>query len=937
VLASLLGIRPEDRRVATFAFLTLLGLMTAHSLLETARDTLFLSHLPARDLPLAYVAIAVIAFLIAAVSRRFEGAVPRRIALSIALVLGGAITASFGFWVTSESTVALISLYVWTGVLATIVVVQFWLLVAHALDFGQAKRTFAIIGAGGLVGAVLGSATAGGLLMMVAPSSLLFVSGSIFAVTAALPQFLTMRRAAPGAKPKKIHDARPSFTLLREEPYLRRMLWVALLSSMLFTGVDFVFKAQASVDLAPDQLGPFFARFYAVSSVLALLVQVFAAPRLLRVLGVNGSLLVLPSLLLVSSAGFVLTGGLGAALLMRGTDGTLRHSLHRTGTEILSVPLLPAVRDRFKGFVEAVGQRGGQGLASLLLLAATSVGARPLQIGCGLIAFAALWIVVSSGIKPHYLELFRRNLRQGVLETHVEVPDLDLNSLEALIAALSSPNDYEVTAALDLLASFGKTNLIPALILYHPSTDVVLRAFSLLSGSDRPDLDRLVERLIQHEDDRIRAAALRFSAARSEQALLESMAKDPSPLVHTTAVVELIGRGAIDEAKGALHLRNIVDGNSSELRRALAVSARDLPRGRYPWTLVELAFRNEDGLDAEVARSMAAAPELDYVPTLVRLLGDRDCREDARAAIIGLGDPALGSLDDAMGDLDLPRSVRRHLPRTISLFTGTRAAEVLERHIATEPDELVASQIVRGLGRLRATDPTLAVDRRMLLERSRAALQRAVTLLFWRVTSHAFTGAEVTGRSAVAELLGALLSDKESLALESVFRILKVLDPSEEFEILFAGLRSTDARRRENGRELLSHVVPEPLRGGILAMLGDGPPTARLSASRRFHDPEGCERFERVAERLGASHEPTRAVAMVELGEVHAECLRRMLLDSSDALRGVASYRIAELGLDELVPELRTQAAGGQGALAELSERAVDLFEQQALESSRVG
>ncbi len=358
MLASLLGIRPEDRRVATFAFLTLLGLMTAHSLLETARDTLFLSHLPARDLPLAYVAIAVIAFLIAAVSRRFEGAVPRRIALSIALVLGGAITASFGFWVTSESMVALISLYVWTGVLATIVVVQFWLLVAHALDFGQAKRTFAIIGAGGLVGAVLGSATAGGLLMMVAPSSLLFVSGSIFAVTAVLPQFLTMRRAAPGAKPKKIHDARPSFTLLREEPYLRRMLWVALLSSMLFTGVDFVFKAQASVDLAPDQLGPFFARFYAVSSVLALLVQVFAAPRLLRVLGVNGSLLVLPSLLLVSSAGFVLTGGLGAALLMRGTDGTLRHSLHRTGTEILSVPLLPAVRERFKGFVEAVGQRG---------------------------------------------------------------------------------------------------------------------------------------------------------------------------------------------------------------------------------------------------------------------------------------------------------------------------------------------------------------------------------------------------------------------------------------------------------------------------------------------------------------------------------------------------------------------------------------------------
>src|SRR5262249_25495770 len=159
------------------------------------------------------------------------------------------------------------------------------------------------------------------------------------------------------------------------------------------------------------------------------------------------------------------------------------------------------VRERFKGFVEAAGQRGGQGLASVFLLLAVSAGARPVNVATALVGVAVVWIVATSGIKPHYLELFRQNLREGVLETHVEVPDLDLHSLEALISALSSHNDHEVMASLDLLSTYGKSNLVPALILYHPSTDVVLHAFALFSGAARPDVDRLVDRLIAHDDE----------------------------------------------------------------------------------------------------------------------------------------------------------------------------------------------------------------------------------------------------------------------------------------------------------------------------------------------------------------------------------------------------------------------------------------------------
>ena len=74
--------------------------------------------------------------------------------------------------------------------------------------------------------------------------------------------------------------------------------------------------------------------------------------------------MLLPLLLGLGALGVALGGGLAAALLMKGADGTLRYSVHRTGTELLYVPLPDGLRSRAKPFLDVVGQRGGQALAS---------------------------------------------------------------------------------------------------------------------------------------------------------------------------------------------------------------------------------------------------------------------------------------------------------------------------------------------------------------------------------------------------------------------------------------------------------------------------------------------------------------------------------------------------------------------------------------------
>ena len=60
-------------------------------------------------------------------------------------------------------------------------------------------------------------------------------------------------------------------------------------------------------------------------------------------------------------------------------------------------------------------------------------------------------------------------------------PQLAVATSTKAMTALNSPNDNEVIAAFDLLADQDRVRLIPALILYHPSHRVVVRALELFA------------------------------------------------------------------------------------------------------------------------------------------------------------------------------------------------------------------------------------------------------------------------------------------------------------------------------------------------------------------------------------------------------------------------------------------------------------------------
>ncbi|MEM6733333.1 MAG: Npt1/Npt2 family nucleotide transporter, partial [Myxococcota bacterium] len=433
-------VRREERRAVLVAFVTLFAIVCGHSVLETARDALFLAKIPASRLPIAYFAIAVLIVLVGQLTSFLRRWVARAALLPGALAACAVCTGLFWSAIDGANNALLYTLYVWSGLVGTFVVGLFWIRVGDMFDVGQAKRLFPLIGIGGVAGATAGSLLARSLLASFESRHLILAAVCTYLFAAAWVAW-SWTLSAPD-RIESAYDQRSvsmtRFEILRREPYLRRLSILIALSMVTVTVVDYLFKSAVAAEVPAEQLGEFFATYYSIVNGLSAVVQVVVAPILLSYLGVNRALILFPVMLLAAGFGLLVTGSMTAGLILKGVDGTLRHSLYRTGMEILYLPLSADIRGRFKALLDGFAQRGGQAVASLAILSVSMSGFGQEQLATGVLILAVLWIALGFQMRSGYLDLFRERLLLGHIDARVDVPDLDLSALEQLLEALNS-------------------------------------------------------------------------------------------------------------------------------------------------------------------------------------------------------------------------------------------------------------------------------------------------------------------------------------------------------------------------------------------------------------------------------------------------------------------------------------------------------------------
>ncbi|HEY5945805.1 MAG TPA: hypothetical protein VIV40_09950 [Kofleriaceae bacterium] len=804
---------PPRRTVLAPAVL-LFGIMVAHALLETARDALFLARLGPQHLASAYLAIAVVAMLAVSAVRRWGGVRdPRRTLLTfLALaVIGTAVLAA----AIPIAPSFVFVLYVWTGLVATLVVPSFWTLIDRSLRINEAKRVFAVIGAGGVLGAMVGSAVASMLGRVVAANFLVTAGAIAFALTAVATFVL-----APHTVDDELPPVRKRVEVLSRQSrrYVRLLVVVGLISTIALTLADLTFKRVLAERFAAADLATAFGAIYTLLNLIGLVIQLVVTSRLLARWGVGSALTVLPILLIATASGFALTGALIAIIALKLSDGGLRHSLHRVTSEILYLPVPSLVRDGWKPIADAISQRGGQALAALMWFMIASISARTQLLGVFVAAISLAWLVAIRFANRAYVAQFRDTLKAGDIERDVRVPALDGDSSALLIEALASPDEPEALAALELLARGGQ---VPALVLYHPRQSVVRRTLALLEGDLRPDVVRVLGHLIEHSDPKIRAAAL-MAASRTgtNRALLETASRDPDPDVRAAALVGLATHPGC-EALVADGTAELLTGSVAD-RVALAHAIGFSPHEQFRGLLYKLLAMREPAVMREVLRVLARAPQLADLERLLVLLEDPHVRGDVRRVFIATGSRGLDRLIAALDDPRTPIVVRRHLPRTISRFRSRTASAALVSRLLREPDGTTEFKILRALGRMRVNDPQLPVDASIVREYVRRSISDAV-----RYTTFLDAVTAAGDRSPSAELIRELLAEKRRWAIEHTFRGLGILYPRDDLRSVHDAIVGGDDSRRSAAHEIIESLVTAELRAALFAVIEELDPELR--------------------------------------------------------------------------------------------------------------
>jgi AAA family ATP:ADP antiporter len=796
---------------ARHAVVSLFLLSAAHQLTETARDGLFLQRLPVTLLPWIYVTMGVLALLgtraLAHLPARFRKAGVLRLLLTAAALI------SLAFWQLSLTGAdwVLIALYIWPALFGSIVLVKFWQVLSDQYTMADAKRVYGQVGAGGMAGGLFGGGVGVLLTSLTSARHLLAAAAAILALAAWRAERVSLSPAATAPEPKPtglIHSARVVF----QHRYIFRVALMLFGSAALVTLVQYEFRAEVVRNVTREQLPLIFAAAGFGFSLLQIIVQLIFVERWLRQISITGALAVMPALLGVAALGIVLGAGLVAAFALGAIEGVFKGSMHRTATELLYVPMTRRMRTRLKALVDVAGQRGGQVVASLGILGCLAVGLGPGAVAVVIVGVAVTLVALVVSLRTPYLDLFRKSLATEMVETRFEVPTLDLKSLSSVFAAFNSPRPSDQIAAMDLLAAEGQTAMIPVLTLFFPSPQVVAHALELFVRDGRTDFFWVANSLAEKSPDpEIRRVALRASlAANGDVALALRSRTDPAPEVRATALVALVAdeRAQSEHAESMRAIEGMRLGSCAE-RQALAGAIALSPHARFTELLRQLA---EDAAETErlgILEAMKRQPSEAYLPFARDMLEFRQTREAARDVLESIGRPALAFLSASLEDLELPHDVRLHVPRSMSRF-GLPAVDPLQRRLVEEKDDMVQYKVLRGLGRLRVDHPDAEFDLELLLRLAADAADRAVHYA-------GFRDALNTDATPAEQLLRWLLDGHSTVAKERLFRLLGLMQPGEDFERIYRGLRG-DRTAWASSRELVEHAVDPALRPQVLAV-----------------------------------------------------------------------------------------------------------------------
>jgi ATP:ADP antiporter, AAA family len=386
-------VRRAELRPALLMFGFFFAVIAGFQVLKPLKKGLFVAHFGAEqeliakglNIDVAFAAMVAFSFLY----NRLGG---RRLVTCLVAIFLVALAIFAALISDQPSAIFNYAFYLFGDLWSTIWVATFWAFLNEISSTDQSKRLYGLIGTGGLLGGIFGSALVTSLVRghSARPLVLLCIVLTLFIW---LFTFQTDRLARRPGAALRYHErpmllehirTRAAFDgarMVLKSKYLLSIVCILALYEFCSQILDFQFSSV----LAAQMLGgrntqAYLAGIYLITNILSLIVQFVLTSFLLKRFGPGAGLIVLPAAMALSSGAFFWDASLWMGSLLIISDNGLNYSINQTSRETLFVPTSSDAQYKARAFTNMFVQRLAKGAATLVAAAFILIGVRWLSL-----------------------------------------------------------------------------------------------------------------------------------------------------------------------------------------------------------------------------------------------------------------------------------------------------------------------------------------------------------------------------------------------------------------------------------------------------------------------------------------------------------------------------------------------------------------------------
>ncbi|MEJ1223716.1 Npt1/Npt2 family nucleotide transporter [Sediminicola sp. 1XM1-17] len=842
-------IKEEELYKTLLLQLNIFLLITTLLIVKPTINSLFLSELTSDALPLGYVLTAIMAIIGSYFYDRILEKFPLNIVIERTLI--GSVISLMIFGIAFNFQLGkgfiLYIPYIWVAIFGLLTASQFWILANLVYNVREAKRVFGFIGAGAIAGGIFGGYLTSLLTTFISSENLLFFAALLLICCLPITRYIWKNEVVPlnafQVSQRSDPKGESPFKLIRQDKLLSLIAIVIGISVLVAKLVDYQYSDYASrlID-NQDDLTSFFGFWFSTLSVISLLVQLFLTQRIVGTFGVGKSLLWLPSGILVGSAILLLIPQLWVIVFIKVVDGSLKQSVNKAATELLSIPIPIETKKKTKTFTDVVVDSIATGLAGFILIFfINGLDISSTYISLIIIALISVWLYFIYHLRREYIVSFKNLLETAHTKKEKsdrkEIPVTSI--VDTVIRVFHSGEEGQILHMLQKTLEVKNERFFYAIkgLLGHESAAVRALAIENLYFLKTQNLSFQMESMVHDKDQHVTTAAFRYLLKNYDNDTLELFNKYLNSTDATIANASLIGLslelrnntrlqerfslanriGMALEQYGKLESREHKRNKMFAILEAIGNAKVD----RY-YDIIKQQLHGEETEFLNVAiKSASKTLDQEFIALIVPHLSKKDSRKVATEALFNFGEPIMDIMVDTIRNEHIDLEDAIYIVPVIEKFASQKAINTLIK-ITEDTEHSIKIEAIEALKRLKWKYPNLQIKDRFVVDKildecnlyqnTLSVIHSQIVIQYKKKDQSPESLEENEARNGLIHLLEQRL-DRQ---LQRIFRFLGIKYPPNDIDSILNTILNGKEEQRVHAVEFLENILDNQLKKELI-------------------------------------------------------------------------------------------------------------------------